>query len=289
METGLQVSDTEEVEFSILLEDDDLRSRQLGGSQIGRNKEQHMDAPRGDVTAIQTGSFNVGVRCQRPRYGLAKNNDGEDVPAALIRLDLSFQQLSSSRFRRAQVEIEFEDASTLELNAHEVQISSAYQPTILRFAPRLYQGPITQVTGHRSRELGMSISDPSQVVGVRAKLADTTPTVKEGSFIIHGMPKRDASEIHWSLREDKIKKTGLFPEVSVGVLVSCTQGRKFAARVRLTADIWALNFLKLVAGKKDDPLFFTPPMDFGPNELDEKLDEVDQIDYESGKHIRTIK
>ncbi|MCJ1329535.1 hypothetical protein MMC10_006215 [Thelotrema lepadinum] len=287
MEVGLQASDTEEVNFSILLEDDDLRSRQLGSSQIGRNKEQHMDAPRQEVTAIETGSFNVSVRCQRPRYGLAKNDKGEDVLATLIRFDLSFQQLSK-RLRRAEVEIEFEDASTLDLNAHEVQISSVDEPTILRIAPRLYQGTITQVIGHRSRELGMSISDPSQVAGVRAKLADTTPTVKEGSFTIHGRVKRSpASEVHWVLREDKIKKTGLFPEVSVGILVSCTPGRKFAARVRVTADIW-LNFLKLVAGKKDDPLFFTPPMDFGQNELDKKLDEIDQMDYESGRHIRTI-
>ena len=290
MEPELRDPGMEEIEFSVELKEDELRSDQLGGSQVVRNGEQYQDQPRKEVTTMQAGSTYVGVRCQRPHYGLAKNNDAEpqDVHAALIVLELSFQPLKNSRLKLAGVQIEVEDSATLNLNAHQMQIDSNDQPVILRWVPEDYKGPVTQIIGHRSREFGVSVSDPSQVLGANARIGSATATLEEGFFSIDGVPLGDRpSAVRWVLREDKIKK-GLPKQVKLGLIVKCTPSRKFAARVKVTANIWR-GKLQLVAGEKDDPLFFTPPTDIGQDMLDEKLAEIDRIDYERSSHIQTVR
>ena len=293
MDPTLQVSEEEAVEFSIKLEDDELRSRQLGRFQAIRNDQRHQDQPREDVTRLQASSVYVGVRCLPPRYGSAKNNRNppEDVSATLIGLDLTFQKLRDSRLRHATVEIEVEDAETISQNAHELQIDQTWQPRILRFAPHYYQGEITQAVGHTSGQMGISASDPSQTVKVNGTYTTTTPVLDRGHLSIQGA-RLSSSEARWTLSENKITKSGMPPEVLLGLLVSCTPGRKFAAIVRITANIKGfLGLTRPVAGEKDDPLFFTPPRDnIMPQEsLSEKMDEIDEIDYEAGRQMRTFR
>lgn len=258
--------------FSFPLEDDDLRSGQLGSHAYRNFNESHKSSPRELITGKKTSAYYFHAKC-RYQYGMFKNSSKEpfqgavtdlnsknSTPAALIMLDCSFQERApaGSRFKMAEVELEFYDATSVLLNPHESDIDEQYVPTVLQFEPHHFQGPVVSALGQTGKQIGISLSDPTNTFSINPSISRTTPFMVEGPFRIHGVVENDPpSKIHWVIREDKLKRNGIRPEISLAAIVSYTPGRRFAARVRIKADV-AFPFVRPVAGAKDDPLYFEP-------------------------------
>ena len=215
----------ESILFSFPLEDDDLRSGQLGHHAYKNFNESN---PRGLVTARREAGYYFHARCRRPIYGLY-NDESQDqlcssvsaldapkhAPAALIVLDFSFQQRASSgsRFKMAEIELEFYDAATVLLNPHEsgAEIDNIHVPRVVQFEPQHFEGPVASTVGQQSHTLGMSVSDPMGVLSINPSISRTTPFVLQ-SFMVHGVLENEPpSRIHWVIREDKLKKDGIRP------------------------------------------------------------------------------
>ena len=252
---GDVINDSDDaLEVTVPLQDDDLRAGQLG-TQIYRNlAEAQLSEPRDLVTAqTRKRVFYFQARYRYARYGTYQGRD-----ACLIVLAMSFQQYSDARFKAAEIEIDFEDAQNVGLNPYEDDIDLTHQPRVLDFEPKEFHGPVSQVTGTNKIKLDVPISAPGGFIGVTPGLSQSKDFIREGNFKVHGVVKEDPpSSLHWVLREDKIKKGGIRSEMSVAMIVSYTPNRKFAARVRLKADIF-LPFLRPMCGAKDDPIFFDP-------------------------------
>lgn len=275
--TEQHTTESDYIEFSIPLDHDDERSGLLG-SQPYQNDGEYLSEPRREVTAIDSAAYTLIVRCRRPIYGNATNDKNELVSAAFIAFNISFQETyASSRFKRAEFVVEFLDTATVHLNPHATRIDRTYQPVILGFEPRTFDGPITRIKGQTTYKLGVGVSDPTNIAGLKGTVSQTQEYIKEGHFNVHGVKReRDISKIKWVIKEDPIKKTGLPKELeSLAIMVTCTPGRKFVARVRVEADIRVLlGQVAPMAGKKDDPLYFTP-LDRPPStQLEPKLNEA---------------
>ncbi|KAH8817335.1 hypothetical protein F5884DRAFT_248124 [Xylogone sp. PMI_703] len=284
--------------FSFPLELDELRSGQLGSHVYKNFNESH---PRELITAKRSSAYYFHARCRCHSYGLfykdhedpiqgGPNPDPKDlVPAALIVLDLSFQRRASddTRFKMAEIEFEFYDAATVLLNHHERSdvFEDQYVPTVLHFEPRHFEGPVVSALGETKKGLSLSVSDPTNTVSLSPSISQTTPFALEG-FSVHGVKENDPpSKIHWVIREDKLTKAGIRAEMSVAVIVGYTPGRKFAARVRIKADVASpLVFVKPVAGAKDDPLYFDAGGDDGrdPIILPRDLRKLTRLDASGG-------
>ena len=257
--TWFALVDTEEnsdvaLEIETALAHDDLRSGQLG-THIYRNfAEAHQAEPRDLVTAAQL----KNVYYFHARYHYARYGTYTGQPACLVILDLSFQQYSNFRFKSAEIEMEFEDADNVGLNPHEVDIDTTFQPRVLAFEPQDFSGPVTSVEGNNTVKLDVPIQVPGGFVGITPGVSRSKDFVRDGWFKIHGVVKEDPpSMIHWTIREDKIRKNGIRSEVSVATIVSYFPGHRFAARVRVAADVF-FPFLRPMCGKKDDPIYFDP-------------------------------
>lgn len=247
-----EVSD-EALDITVPIIEDDLRAGQLG-TQIYRSLAEHQATPRSLITAAsKKDAYYFQVRFHYAQYGTYQGKD-----ACLIVLRLSFQQHGSSRYKSAELEVEFEDAVNVGINPFDNDIDTTYQPRVLAYEPVLFEGPVTGAIGSTSVKLDVPLSVPGGIVGITPGISYTKGSVYEGKFRIHGVVKEDPpSLIHWTMREDKIKKNGIRPELSVPIIVSYTPGRRFAARVRFKADLY-MTLLRPVCGMKDDPIFFDP-------------------------------
>lgn len=202
----------------------------------------------------------------------------------MIVLDLSFQQYTSFRFQSAEIEIEFKDADDVGLNPHEVDIDTTYQPRVLAFEPQEFHGPVTSVKGTNTVKVDIPIQAPGGIVGITPGVARSEDFVRDGLFRVHGVIKEDPpSMIHWTIREDKIRKNGIRSEISVAMVVSYFQGHKFAARVRLRADV-LFPVLRPLCGEKDDPIYFDP--EHVPRKASARVKEVEGVNTTiPGKHV----
>ncbi len=276
----------DDIHFTIHLDPDDSKDGLLS-SEIYRNSEAYQSQPRREVTSLESKGYDMTIRCRRPRYGLSKNDMGEDVPAALVVLDCSFTPLysdSTVRFKRAEITVDFKDApAPARGDATDRSADDAHQPEVLHWAPRNYQSPSTQLVGQASGSVGVKASDPMNIVGVGVKGSEAKPVFEESAFTIRGVKKGDpGARIRWTIREDEIKRKGLPAEIPLGVVVACVPGRRFAARVKVEAAIRLSVFqLSRVAGAKDEPLCFTYPAERVERgvDLQKETDKLENLDH----------
>jgi hypothetical protein len=124
-----------------------------------------------------------------------------------------------------------------------------------------FQSPVGMALGNATKGLNFALSDPTNTVSLSPNWSQTKPLEVEGSFKVTGVTENDpASKIHWVIREDKLKKAGIRHTLSVAAIVSYTPGRKLAAKLRIRADV-ALQAVKPLAGRKDDPIYFDSKKD----------------------------
>jgi len=288
------------LEFTIPLTTDDFQEGQLG-SQIYRNDRQHQNEPRSLVTAEQKEDvyyFDVRTEPLRhiPRWVLFPDENNKLVPATLIILNLCLQRYTSNaRFKFLQIHVDVMDADMVHRNTHEGKIDLSHQPQVLDFQPRLFEGRVTEIIGQTHLGIGFSASDTFQLGGGGFNASKRSPAVKEGCFTVHGTQRHDpASGVVWTMLEDKVKKNGVPAEVSVGVVVQCTPGRRFAATFKLEAEVKVWRTQRAVAGEKDEPLYFLPPADrsdfkeFPAAEYEKLASKLDHLRVSGGGDRRVV-
>jgi len=268
--SGFEGNDGEEkgLEFTIPLTTDDFQEGQLG-SQIYRNDKEHEKKPRSLVTADQKEDvyyFDVRTEPTRrmPRWVLFPDENNKLVPATLIVLNLCLQRHTpNARFKLIRIYVDVMDADMVHRNAHEGEIDLSHQPQVLDFQPRQFEGRVTELISQTHQ--GISLSGGAFHIGGGSFTASRrSPAIEEGCFTVHGSQRHDpASGVVWVMLEDKVKKSGVPAELSVGLVVQCTPGRRFAATFKLEADVWikVWGTRRAVVGKKDEPLYFLPPAD----------------------------
>ncbi|KAN0075767.1 hypothetical protein V8E54_007037 [Elaphomyces granulatus] len=288
------------LEFTIPLTTDDFQEGQLG-SKIYKNDEQHQNEPRSLVTAEQKEDvyyFDVRIEPLRdiPRWVLFPDENNKLVPATLIILNLCLQRYTSNaRFRFLGIHVDVMDADMVHRNAHEGKIDLSHQPQVLDFQPRQFEGLVTELIGQTHWGIPCSASDSFQLGGGGGgggfSASKRSPAVKEGYFTVHGTQRNDpASGV---VLENKVKKDGVPAEVSVGLVVQCTPGRRFATTLKLEADVKVWRTQRAVAGEKDEPLYFLPPTnrsDFKefPAAKYEKLSKLEHLRVSGGGDRRVV-
>ncbi|KAE9362823.1 hypothetical protein N431DRAFT_450277 [Stipitochalara longipes BDJ] len=230
----------EHIEFVIVLNENDLLTNQLGSSPVRNVTEEEQYTPRELVTEKESlwRRFYFHVRCHKPRFGVV---DG--APACLIVFDHAFTaSLTKSRFKRAKVEVVFEDSSVAFLDpdddANDDAISEAarFHPKVVAYEPRLWHGVREKGEGSTQVQANLTAGDPGGAVSTTAGITRQTPFVKDGSAKIQGVVKgRTSSEVTWSIDENEMSSSGFVTDFSTPIIVQYTKGRKFAARVKVTA------------------------------------------------------
>ena len=253
---------SEKTSITIPLEDDDLQAGLL--KSYKNEGEEEKDMPRAIITAKDLPNLcYFHVHFSTGECGNFRTQPKEPLkPACRVVLDFSFQQLSSWRFEKAEIEVEFEDAANVILDGADTSedaiVDTTHQPRILAFEPQYYAGPVSFAEGTTNPNIQANISPPGGIFGLSVGNGATKPFHLKESFKIHGVLRDNPpSRIVWTVSENKLTKEGIRREFSTALIVSYTPGHKFAARVRVRANLW-MGFLRPVCGKKDDPIFFNP-------------------------------
>jgi hypothetical protein len=268
-------------EFSICFEDDDYEDGLLGPGVPG-NSSAHESQPRKQVAFLKSSSYSMRVRCRRPLYGTAKNEEGEDVSAALVVLDFAFVRLGDRnvRFKTANISFDFQDAATIGLNPHDASFDWSVQPEVLHWEPRTFIGAVTQFVEKRTGQLGLTLSEPLNIAGVEAKLAGVSANVKDHFFSIQSTREEEAEScVRWILQEKPKDGLPLY-EIPLAAIVRCIPGRKFIAKVRVEATIrLSWGQISRIAGEKDGPLPFTHPNERVERPLETELEAFKRLDH----------
>lgn len=257
--TALLEADGETVlDISVAAQDDDLRAGQLG-TQVYKNlAETDQFEPRLEVTAKEVNGLGRKLGYFQAQFCSARYGTFRGVDACRIVLVISFQQLKGSRFKNAEIEIDFEDAANVGLNPFEDNIDVSHQPRVLDWEPKEFHGQPSETHVTNKVKLEVPISVPGGFVGVTPGISRSKEYIARGNFKVHGVRKGNpASSLHWVVREDEMRNTGIPSTMAVAVIVSYTPDHTFAARVRLRADIF-FPLLRPVCGVRDDPIFFDP-------------------------------
>ena len=254
----------EDFQFEIELTEENgtVLSEQLGNQTYHNTTEAERTGPRELVTAKETTRkhFYLHVRCQQPKFG---TYDGQ--PACLLVFDHAFRtSLTKSRFKHARIEILFEDAAMTSLDPDDDADADAlaeamkYQPRVLAFEPHKFQSKVDIRDGSKGVHADVSITYPGIPVTPSVGRSSETPFIKEGVATIHGLLHDKAgARTSWTVDENDLRKSFVFSDFSTPIIVNYTKGRKFAARVEVAAKIeW--RPVQLLAGKRDDPLYFDP-------------------------------
>jgi len=246
--------------FDIELKDDKVALNQLGTSVYLNKDAESTISPRELVTAQERSRFYFHVCCRKPQFGTYNGQ-----PACLLRFDYAFQTKgTSSRFKEATIEVAFEDAATTYLDPDDddngITIAEGIkrQPRVEAFEPHQFASRLDEREGHTTTNLGLSASDPTNVVSAQAGTKVETPFIVDGQRRIHGvLHDSPPSRLVWTVKENALRGRGIFPEFSTPVVVSYTEGHKFAARISVAAKVdWRL--MPVVSGKRDDPIFVDP-------------------------------
>jgi hypothetical protein len=239
---------------------DELKEQQLGSSEYRNRVKSHLHEPRPLVAAYDSRYFYFHVHFSSATYGLYRSE-----PACLVVLNLSFQKKrkSPSRFRGAEVDIEFRDAllvprATAIEDSDEEDEDDDLQPTVLDFEPRLYYGPVDVEKGSANAKAKLGLTPPGGIAEMGIELGREFHFPEEGFFKAHGtLRDNPPSRVHLSLTENELRRNGIREEISVALIVRYIPERRFSARITVRADLF-LNLLTPVCGEKDEPVYFDP-------------------------------
>ena len=86
----------------------------------------------------------------------------------------------------------------------------------------------------------------------------------ESKLLVHGVRsgRGTRNKVTWTVKEDRLKKDGLPPEMHMPIIVTSKEPRRFLARVTVSAHYaivrGQLARMIPVIGKMDEPLYFDP-------------------------------
>lgn len=222
------------------------------------NTEEEQSIPR-ELIAVEVRSTKVIASLERP-ICLGTFNS---LPAFRLGFHLSFQRVlqgSFGRIRAVEIEITFEDAPK------DATVSTGTNPTIVRFHPELYNGPVSKggITYHL--ELNGQLVSVAGGPSLGAALARDKSFPYESKLEVHGVvegwPTRN--KITWTIEEDHILGSGMPRDLKLPLIVNMKESRRFSAKLNVAAHygfkrgMLAKTFP--VIGKDVVPLFFDPQL-----------------------------
>ncbi|MCJ1427953.1 hypothetical protein MMC29_005860 [Sticta canariensis] len=236
-----------------------LSSPVKGRVNRGEEEEEEAESIPREIIASEVRSTRFLAALERPiRLGTFN-----DYTAFLLTFRFSFQRVLDGYFKRVRavdIEITFDDAP------RDQTVGAGKNPSIVRFHPVEYNGPVTQGMVTYSSGINSDLSSVPGGPSVGAHLSREVNIPIESSLKVHGTrdgrPRRN--KIIWTIEEDRIRETGLPREVKMSLMINMNDARRFSARVVVAAHymfkkgILAKQFP--VIGRTNDPLFFDPPL-----------------------------
>lgn len=221
-----------------------------------RNDEEEESIPR-ETIASEVRSTRFLAALPRPiRLGTFN-----DQTAFLLTFHFSFQRVLGGYFNRVRavdIKITFDDAP------RDHTVKAGRNPSIVRFHPVDYKGPVTYGNVTYSSEIHSDLASIPGGPSVGAQLSREVNVPIEGCLKVHGTidgrPTRN--RVIWRIEEDRIREMGIPSEVRLSLIINMKEARRFSARVVVTAHysfkrgLLAKTFP--VIGHSNDPLFFDP-------------------------------
>ncbi|KAL9125549.1 MAG: hypothetical protein Q9217_005260 [Psora testacea] len=238
---------------SIMFDFDDTVDPVLSSS-TRNNDEDEQHIPR-ELIAAEVRSSQLIAELERPiRVGTFN-----DLTAFLLCFRFSFQRILEGYFKRiraAEIEITFVDAPT--------DGTVGRNPSIVRFHPVLYEGPVSQGTLTYTSEINSKLVSVAGGPTAGASVSREVSLPQESRLVVHGTrdgrPTRN--KIVWTIEEDKILEKGMPREMKMPLIVNMKDPRRFSAKVIVAAHyVFKRGLLARtfpVIGKYDDPLYFDP-------------------------------
>lgn len=226
-------------------------------SPVTNEEDQDLSIPRTRI-ASAVGSTRVIAELERP----IRTGKFNDQTAYLLCFHFSFQRVLDDSFKRirgAVIEITFEDASPPPPSG---TAGRRKNPSVVKFHPVLYTGPISQGTLTSTTEANLQI--PSAPNGPTTGLIHSRQLTvpQESRLRIHGALDGTSNWniVRWTVEEDGILKQGMPYEMRLRVIVNMKKPKRFLARVNVSAHYMfmkgALAKLFPVIGKVHDPVYF---------------------------------
>lgn len=243
---------------SIDFELDDSSDDLLSSPVTYSDSEEEQSLPR-ELIAAEVRSTRVIAKLERPlRLGTSNN-----LPAFLLCFQFSFQRVSQGffdRIRAVQIEIVFEDAP------QDALIAKGRNPSIVRFHPDLYEGPVSKGTNNYHWELNAQLAAIAGGPSIGAAVSQDVTNPRESKLIVHGVKEGRPSQnkIVWTIDEDHSLATGMPREFKLPLIVNLKESRRFSAKLVVAAEYGfkrgrlAKNFP--VIGRNVQPLFFDPQL-----------------------------
>ena len=241
----------------ITLDLDDATDYVLSSPATNNEEDQELSIPRERI-ASAVRSTRVIADLERP----IRMGSFNDQTAYLLSFHFSFQRVLDDSFKRirgAVIEITFEDAIP---PPPDGTAGRRKNPSIVKFHPVLYTGPVSRGTLTSTTEANLQIpSIPNgPTTGLRHSQERTVP--QESRVLVHGALDGNSTWniVRWTVEEDGILKQGMPHEMRLRVIINMKKPRRFLARVTVSAHYMfmkgALAKLFPVIGKIHDPLYF---------------------------------
>lgn len=227
-------------------------------SSPSRNTEEEQFIPR-EVIAAEVRSTTVIAKLERP-ICLGTFNG---LPAFLLRFHFIFQRVSQGffdRIRAVEIKIVFEDAPT------DPIVASSKNPTIVRFHPEEYHGPVSRGTVTDHTEVNAKIAPGLGGPSFDIVLSRDASIPRESKVIVHGAVDGwpTQNKITWTIDEDNILATGMPRNLKLPLIVNMKEPRRFSAKLVVAAHYGfkkgSLAKTFPVIGKKVAPVFFDPQL-----------------------------
>lgn len=245
----------------IPLEVDEDTLSQLGPGQPSGDETAQV-APRTVIAEHFQRDAGLQAELKRPLYIGTYN----DQPACLLIFKFTFQRCRSSssyRIKGSKIRVEFKDAP-LEPRRIRRRPGMAQNPVVHKFEPSSFKGQIHASVVQNTLSLSANMA-LTGVPEVKAEISTTTVAPRVGQLSIQGVPyglDGGQNQIVWTILENDVLKSGIPEILEFAVLVGYTEGRRFSASVRVSAELgW--NLLRSfkptpILGKNSDPLLLDP-------------------------------
>ncbi|KZF22831.1 hypothetical protein L228DRAFT_247228 [Xylona heveae TC161] len=206
------------------------------------------------VMVDEVRSTRVQAKLERPLQLGTFNG----LTAVLLRFHLTFQRTSDSwmhRIRKARVTITFEDApidQSMASNAH---------PSVVKFYPKLYEGPVSTASIEHTLEASAQAASMPGIASAGAGYNRKKALTKENRLVIHGVTYGEpAATIVFTIKENEISKSGMPRQIDLALIVNTLSGKRFSASVEILADYgFRSGALGMPArGKNLRPVFIDP-------------------------------
>jgi len=236
------------------LEEDANRKEQLAGFRdenpdARRKTTLHRENEQQLLEEGKLAQSEFSARLQRVTFG---SFQGQPACCILFLVDFCPRNRSWFRFRKATVEVEFqEEPSTIHTS---VDGERAYAgPLICKFYPELIHGHVRSIAETYNFSVSGSLA-PINATNISAAWSLNKP--KESAHLIHGRMIGDpAIRVRWNVNENEANNSGIYEQLKFAIIVRHADQTRFSMALRIRAT--TLAGLHIV-GNGGSRIIFTP-------------------------------